>query len=146
MSSDTIIASVDLGPTTPEVILAAVAESGPGGTVLVTHCLPDLQAIRPLFPERGADDLTRSMGIEDAVRRHLEELIKSLQLERVEVVLGMGQPYAAVTQLASDRSARLIVVGSPSDPSAWFAGTALRIARYAECPVLLHRTAPSGPI
>ncbi len=146
MKSDTVVAAVDLGETTEAVVRAAAAARKAGAELLIAHCLPDLQGMRPLFPERGADDLTRSLGLEDAVRRHLTDLVKRIGLDNARVVLGVGQPYAAVTQLASDHGARLIVIGAPSSPDAWFAGTALRIVRYAGCPVLVHRAAANGPV
>lgn len=146
MKSDPVVVAVDLGETTEAVLRAAAAEREVGAELLITHCLPDLQGIRPLFPQRGADDLTRSLGLEDAVRRHLTDLVGRIGLENARVVLGVGQPYVAVTQLASDHGARLIVAGAPSSPDAWFAGTALRIVRYARCPVLVHRAAGDGPV
>ncbi len=146
MKSGTIVAAVDLGETTEAVVRAAAAECSAADELIIAHCLPDLQGVRPLFPERGGGDLTRSLGLEDAVRRHLTDLRDRVGLANARVVLGVGQAYAAVTQLAKDHRARLIVTGAPSSPEGWFAGTTLRIVRYAGCPVLVHRASGKGPV
>ncbi len=138
----TVLAAVDIGPST-EIVLAAAAREAAGGKLIACHVLPDFGAVRPLFPHIALEDTTHRIGLEAAVRARLTELAA---LHQGEAVLTVGEPYSTIVKLAQDRGADVVVTGAPSSPDGWVAGTAERVLRYAPCPVLLVRGTAEGPV
>jgi nucleotide-binding universal stress UspA family protein len=138
VKKDIVITAVDLGKNA-EAVLRAGARLAKDGELCVAHVLPDLRLARSLYPQFTADDATATLELSHAVRDHLEALCERLGLTNATLHVEPGTAYSAVAELAARRHARLLVVGAPSDPSRWFAGTAERIVRYAPCPVLVHR-------
>ncbi|MEW6319502.1 MAG: universal stress protein [Acidobacteriota bacterium] len=105
---------------------------------VVCHVLPEAFRIRMLFPHAAGIDKTAQAALEEkaaaAVRARLDEVVgrgheASLQFES-------GSPHAGILEIAARIDAGVIVMGPGR--------TAQRVARSAQCPVLVARPALDG--
>lgn len=110
-----------------------------GAKTIVCHVLPEVFAARALFPQDpGGDgafhaDLTRKATT--AVRSRLGAVIGAAS-DTMPIEIESGTAHAGILAVAERHGAGLIVVGA--------GGTALRVARLADVPVLVARPSPTG--
>jgi len=146
-STGPIFAAVRLDDTATEVLRQAVEIARHYGVKLYAcHILPDLMAVRPLFPHLQLDNALRSAEFEGKAR--------SLLLARVgafikpgsddcEILIEYGTEHSAIIETAERIGAGLIVVGHGSQEQR-LSGISERVVRYAHCPVLVARPSRKG--
>ncbi len=116
-----------------------------GGALAVTHAIPHLETVRPLFPQRLAEDaLATAMAPVEArqqLRRRLDALIGPDA--DVEGFVHWGNAAELALRVAEYWRADLIVVG----PAEAGVVDVIRIVRHADVPVLVARADPGpGPV
>lgn len=145
-STGPIFAAVRLDEAANEVLRQAVEIARHYGVKLyVCHVLPDITAVRPLFPQLQMEDALRKSDFEAGAYRELSERVAVFTSPRgkdCELKIEYGTEHAAIITAAERVGAGLIVVGHGSHKYR-LGGIAERIVRYAYCPVLVAR--PSAP-
>lgn len=118
----------------------------------VVHVLPHLQSLRPLFPHLAAAEATELLDLParsaEVVGRHMESVV-GLARGTFEVFVEQGVDYAEIVRRGELWKADRIVVGTHGRTglSRLLGGVAERVARYAACPVMVHRESPAaGPV
>ncbi len=147
-------------------ILAAVALDGGSDNVLnqadafarfykvdlhICHVLPELYAVRPLFPQLHLDDALNQAELEASVRTALLKRVQKIRRgdpHRIDVIIEQGTAHAGILRAAERIGAGLIVVGGRARPETLvvLGGTAEHVARYAHCAVLVARPSPVGKV
>jgi universal stress protein A len=117
----------------------------------VCHVLPEIFAVRPLFPQLHLDDALRLAELEASIR---DALLKRIRVAtdrdsgQVEVELEQGSTYAGILRAAERINAGALVVGGKPNPEGLplLSGSAERVVRYAHCPVFVARPSPTGKV
>jgi nucleotide-binding universal stress UspA family protein len=149
----TIIVGVDYSDISALALAEAIkaARSRKLNHVHVVHAMSPVQTVGPMVgayippvldPAKAADELQRF------VEKRLAEAQRSLPddgqpiVERLTTHLGVSDPREAITQLASDLDADLIVIGTHGrrGVSRFLLGSVAEgVVRIAPCPVLVVR-------
>jgi nucleotide-binding universal stress UspA family protein len=147
-----VLAAVALDEGSDDVVRQADEVARSYGTGLhVCHVLPEVLAVRPLFPNLHLDDALKTAELEGSLRRVLSDRVRQVTgrgAEEVGLILDHGSAYSGVLR-ASDRiAAGLVVVGGKvgAGGAHLLGGTAERVVRYAECPVLVARPGSPGRV
>lgn len=143
-----VLASLSLGPESADVLRAAAEMAGNHQTGLVVcHILPEVLAIRPLFPHAKLQDALNLAAMEKSVFDRLRELILVSVEERyhlAKIEIEAGTAHSGILHVAERIGAGIIVVGGRSrDPAG---STAVLVLRSSRCPVLVARPVRPGPI
>ena len=117
----------------------------------VCHVLPEIFAVRPLFPQLHLDEALKSSDLETAVRDALLERIRTVttrELPQTGIEIEQGTVHAGILRAAERIGAGAVVVGGKVDHGGlhFLANTAEHVVRYAHCPVLVARPSPAGKV
>ena len=117
----------------------------------VCHVLPEIFAVRPLFPQLHLDDALKLNDLEAAVRDALLERIRTVTARvppQVEIEIEQGTVHAGILRAADNIGAGAVVVGGKVDHGGLRTPghTAEHVVRYAKCPVLVGRPSPAGKV
>lgn len=110
-----------------------------GADLAVVHAVPSLHAIRPLFPQRIADEVVHAAELP----RHAEFLLRTLLEPLVaggtyELFVEEGTTAEVALDVIGRWNPTLVVVGSPADGAVGAVG----VVRHATMPVLVARASP----
>ena len=146
-STGPIVTAVRLDESATEVLRQAVEIARHYSVKLyVCHVLPDLMAVRPLFPQLQLDNAFRSAEFEAEARQMLAARAGAFinpEGEDCEILIEYGTEHAAIIRVAERVGAGLIVVGHGSHEQT-LSGISERVVRYAHCPVLVARPSRKG--
>jgi len=117
----------------------------------VCHVLPEIFAVRPLFPQLHLDDALKSSELESAVRDILLERIRTATnraASQAGIEIEQGTAHAGILRAAERIGAGAVVVGGTDDRDGlpMLGDAAEHIVRYAHCPVLVARPSPAGNV
>ena len=115
------------------------------------HVLPEIFAVRPLFPHLHLDDALKRSELEAAVREALLERIRAVttrELSQTEIEIEQGTVHAGILRAAERIGAGCVVVGGKVDHKGLhiLGDAAEHGVRYAHCPVLVARPSPAGKV
>jgi len=139
------LVAVDLSPASNAALRDAALRQPKGEPLAVCHVIPNVGAIRPLFPHLASAENAELSGLaaraEEAVRRNVEE-ITGLTPPAYDLFVDEGIDYAEIVRRAEEWKADRVVVGaSGAGGLARLLGTvAERVVRYAPCAVLCVRS------
>jgi nucleotide-binding universal stress UspA family protein len=141
-----VLVATDLSEAADEAIRQGSARARlDGGEIVVFHVVPDSLRDNPLFPQRGAEDTERLLGLErravDAIEARVTALT-GLAAGSFRVNVSTGSAEAEIVRAADDLGATLVVVGSRGSTGLnhlLLGNVAERVVRYAHCPVLVAR-------
>jgi len=110
----------------------------------VCHVLPEICAVRPLFPYLHMEDALEVADLEAWVRKELLKTIHSKisrKASRVPIDIVQGTVHSGILRAAEELEAGMIVVGGEMEEGVTpvLGGIAERVIRHAHCPVLLVR-------
>jgi nucleotide-binding universal stress UspA family protein len=117
----------------------------------VCHVLPEIFAVRPLFPQLHLDDALKLYDLEAAVRDALLERIRTVTGRvppQAEIEIEQGTVHAGILRAADNIGAGAVVVGGKVDHKGLhiLGSAAEHVVRYAHCPVLVARPSPAGKV
>ena len=117
----------------------------------ICHVLPEIFAVRPLFPQLHLNDGLKLADLEAAVRSALLERIRAetdREPSQVVITIEQGTVHAGILRAAENIAAGMIVVGGKVDEKGQpkLGETAEPVVRYAHCPVLVARPSPEGKV
>jgi nucleotide-binding universal stress UspA family protein len=147
-----VLAAMDLDKGSDEVLRQAEALARFYKVKLVVcHVLPEIFAVRPLFPQLHLDDALNSYELETSVRDALLERIRTVTAQeptKIEIEIEQGTVHAGILRAADNIGAGAVVVGGKIDQEGrhFLGGSAEHVIRYVHCPVLVARPSPAGKI
>jgi len=147
-----VLAAIDLDIGSDDLLRQADAISRSYNVKFsVCHVLPEIFAVRPLFPQLHLDDALESSGLETAVRDALLERIRAVtgrESSQTGIEIEQGTVHAGILRAAERIGAGAVVVGGKADHSGLHipGDAAEHIVRYAHCPVLVARPSPAGNV
>ena len=147
-----ILAAMDLDNGSDELLRQADALSRSYKVKLsVCHVLPEIFAVRPLFPQLHLDDALNRSGLEAAVRDALLERIRAVttrEFSQTGIEIEQGTVHAGILRAAERIGAGAVVVGGKVDLKGLqiLGHAAEHVVRYADCPVLVARPSPAGKV
>ena len=135
-----ILCATDLSDTADAALRQAYAIGTQiGAPISVCHVLPEAFNVRVLFPHAAGVDASAQAELTQkataAVRARLDAVIGAGS-RAVGVEIETGSAHAGILNLAERLAAGVVVMGP--------GGTALRVARSANVPVLVARPSPTG--
>jgi len=147
-----ILAAMDLDNGSDELLRQADALARSYNVKLaVCHVLPEIFAVRPLFPQLHLDDALKRSVLEAAVRDALLErlrVVTTRELSRTEIEIEQGTVHAGILRAAERVGAGAVVVGGKVEHGGLriLGNAAEHVVRYAHCPVLVARPSPAGKV
>jgi nucleotide-binding universal stress UspA family protein len=147
-----ILAAMDLDKGSDDLLRQADALARSYRVKLtVCHVLPEIFAVRPLFPQLHLEDALKLYDLEAAVRDALLERIRTVTAReppQIEIEIEQGTVHAGIFRAAENIGAGAVVVGGKVDHSgAHILGSAAEhVVPYAYCPVLVVRPSPPGKV
>lgn len=147
-----ILAAIDLDHGSDDLLLQADALARSYNVKLsVCHVLPEIFAVRPLFPQLHLDDALKSSELETAVRDALLERIRTVttrESPQAGIEIEQGTVHAGILRAAERIGAGVVVVGGKVDHNGphILGNAAEHIVRYSNCPVLVARPSPAGNV
>ncbi len=147
-----ILAAMDLDKGSDELLRQADALARSYNVKLaICHVLPEIFAVRPLYPQLHLDDALKLSELEAEVR---DALMKRLQTvtdrdpSQIEIEIEQGTVHAGILRAAENIGAGAVVVGGKVDHTGRhiLGGAAEHVVRYANCPVLVARPSPAGKV
>ncbi len=147
-----ILAAMDLDKGSDDLLRQADALARSYNVKLsVCHVLPEIFAVRPLFPQLHLDDALRLYDLEAAVRDALLKRIRTVtsrEPPQIEIEIEQGTIHAGILRAADNIGAGVVVVGGKVDHRGLhvLGGAAEHVVRYAPCPVLVARPSPAGKV
>jgi nucleotide-binding universal stress UspA family protein len=147
-----ILAAMDLDSGSDELLRQADALAHSYRVKLsVCHVLPEIFAVRPLFPQLHLDDALKFYDLEAAVRDALMKRIRTVtgrEPPQIEIEIEQGTVHAGILRAADNIGAGAVVVGGKADHRGLhiLGSAAEHVVRYAHCPVLVARPSPAGKI
>jgi len=146
-----VVAAVDLDDRSHEILCQANDLARFYEVELhVCHVLPEIFAVRPLFPQLHLDDALKLAELEAAVRSTLLDRIRMTGREPNQVVIAieLGTVHAGILRAAERIDAGMIVVGGKVDEQGRpILGEVVEpVVRYAHCPVLVARPSSGGNV
>ena len=145
-----ILAAIDLDNGSDDLLRQADALARSYNVQFsVCHVLPEIFAVRPLFPQLHLDDALKSSELETAVRDALLERIRMVttrESSQTGIEIEQGTVHAGILRAAERIGAGAVVVGGKVDRNGLhiLGNAAEHIVRYAHCPVLVARPSPAG--
>jgi nucleotide-binding universal stress UspA family protein len=147
-----ILAAMDLDKGSDELLRQADALARSYNVKLsVCHVLPEIFAVRPLFPQLHLDDALKLYDLEASVRDALLKRIRAVtsrEPPQIEIEIEQGTVHAGILRAAENIGAGAVVVeGKVDHTGRHILGSAAgHIVRYANCPVLVARPSPTGKV
>jgi nucleotide-binding universal stress UspA family protein len=147
-----ILAAMDLDKGSDDLLRQADALARSYNVKLsVCHVLPEIFAVRPLFPQLHLDDALQLSELEAAVRDALLERIRTVTAReppQIEIEIEQGTVHAGIIRAAENIGAGAVVVGGKVDHRGLhiLGSAAEHVVRYAHCPVLVARPSPAGTV
>jgi nucleotide-binding universal stress UspA family protein len=147
-----VLAAMDLDNGSDDLLRQADAFARSYNVELsVCHVLPEIFAVRPLFPQLHLDDALKGSGLEVAVRDALLERIRAVttrELSQTGIEIEQGTVHAGILRAAERIGAGAVVVGGKVDHQGMhiLGNAAEHVVRYAHCPVLVARPSPAGKV
>jgi nucleotide-binding universal stress UspA family protein len=147
-----ILAAMDLDQGSDELLRQADTLARSYHVKLsVCHVLPEIFAVRPLFPQLHLDDALKLSELEAAVRDALLKRIRTVtarELPQIEIEIEQGTVHAGILRAADNIGAGAVVVGGKVDHRGLhiLGSAAEHVVRYAPCPVLVARPSPAGKV
>ena len=147
-----ILAAMDLDKGSDELLRQADALARSYNLKLsVCHVLPEIFAVRPLYPQLHLDDALKLSDLEAAVRDALLKSIRTVTAReppQIGIEIEQGTVHAGILQAAENIGAGAVVVGGKVDHRGLhiLGSAAEHVVRYAHCPVLVARPSPAGTI
>jgi nucleotide-binding universal stress UspA family protein len=147
-----ILAAMDLDKGSDELLCQADALARSYNVKLsVCHVLPEIFAVRPLFPQLHLDDALKLYDLEAAVRDALLKRIRTVTAReppQIEIEIEQGTVHAGILRAAENIGAGAVVVGGKVDHRGLqiLGSAAEHVVRYAHCPVLVARPSPAGKV
>jgi nucleotide-binding universal stress UspA family protein len=147
-----ILAAMDLDKGSDELLRQADALARSYNVKLsVCHVLPEIFAVRPLFPQLHLDDALKLSELEAAVRDALLERIRTVTAReppQIEIEIEQGTVHAGILRAAENIGAGAVVVGGKVDHRGLhiLGSAAEHVVRYANCPVLVARPSHAGKV
>jgi nucleotide-binding universal stress UspA family protein len=147
-----ILAAMDLDKGSDELLRQADALARSYHVKLsVCHVLPEIFAVRPLFPQLHLDDALELSDLEAGVRDALLKRIRTVtdrESPQIEIEIEQGTVHAGILRAAENIGAGAVVVGGKVDHKGLhiLGGAAEHVVRYAHCPVLVARPSPAGKV
>jgi nucleotide-binding universal stress UspA family protein len=147
-----ILAAVDLGNGSDDLLRQADALARSCKVKLsVCHVLPEIFAVRPLFPQLHLDDALKSSELETAIHDALLERIRAVttrESSQTGIEIEQGTVHAGILRAAERIGAGAVVVGGKVDHRGLhiLGNAAEHVVRYAHCPVLVARPSPAGKV
>jgi nucleotide-binding universal stress UspA family protein len=147
-----ILAAMDFDKGSDELLRQADALARSYNVKLsVCHVLPEIFAVRPLFPQLHLDDALKLSELEAAVRDALLERIRTVTAReppQMEIEMEQGTVHAGILRAAENIGAGAVVVGGKVDHRGLriLGSAAEHVVRYANCPVLVARPSPAGKV
>lgn len=141
-----VLAAVDLSPVSEKVLANAFAMAGPTRAKVVVLSLIEMPILQPTAAEALPAYLSPhdSARILEEHKRTVKALVDRVRPGGIEVEIEIdvrhARPVDAVTDVASEHGADLVVVGT-SGHNAWkrllLGATANKVVTHAKCPVLV---------
>jgi nucleotide-binding universal stress UspA family protein len=147
-----ILAAMDLDKGSDELLRQADALARSYKVKLsVCHVLPEIFAVRPLFPQLHLGDALKLYDLEAAVRDALLKRIRAVTAReppQIEIEIEQGTVHAGILRAADNIGAGAVVVGGKIDHKGIhiLGSSAEHVVRYANCPVLVARHSPAGKV
>jgi len=147
-----ILAAMDLDMGSDELLRQADALARSYNVKLsICHVLPEIFAVRPLFPQLHLDDALKLSELEAAVRDALLKRTRTVTAReppQIEIEIEQGTVHAGILRAAENIGAGVVVVGGKVDHTGRhiLGGAAEHVVRYANCPVLVARPSPAGKV
>jgi len=147
-----ILAAMDLNKGSDELLRQADALAHSYKVKLsVCHVLPEIFAVRPLFPQLHLDDALKLYDLEAAVRDALLKRIRMVTAReppQIEIEIEQGTVHAGILRAADTIGAGAVVIGGKVDHTGLhiLGSSAEHVVRYANCPVLVARHSPAGNV
>jgi universal stress protein G len=147
-----ILAAMDHDKGSDEVLRQADALARSYHVKLsVCHVLPEIFAVRPLFPQLHLEDALKLSELEASVRDALLKRIRTVTAReppQIEIEIEQGTVHAGILRAAENIGAGAVVVGGKVDHtgSHMLGSAAEHVVRYAHCPVLVARPSPTGKV
>lgn len=111
-----------------------------GAAVAITHAVPHVDAIRPLFPHRLVDDALVGAELPRRAEAELRARLTAMAIsEPFELFVREGNVLDVTTAVVDAWKPELVVVGSPIDDAIGTVG----IVRSVTVPVLIARASPA---
>jgi nucleotide-binding universal stress UspA family protein len=149
---DPILAAMDLDKGSEELLRQADALARSYNVKLsVCHVLPEIFAVRPLYPQLHLDDALKLSDLEARVRDALLARIRTItgrEPPQIEIEIEQGTVHAGILRAAERIGAGAVVVGGKIDHKGlhMLGSAADHVVRYANCPVLVARPSPAGKV
>jgi nucleotide-binding universal stress UspA family protein len=147
-----VLAAVDLDKGSDELLRQADALARSYKVKLaICHVLPEVFAVRPLYPQLHLDDSLKLSDLEFAVRDALLMRIRTVtgrEPPQIEIEIEQGTVHAGILRTAENIGAGAVVVGGKVNHTGLhiLGGAAEHVVRYAKCPVLVARPSPAGKV
>ena len=147
-----ILVAMDLDTGSDDILLQAAALARSCKVKLsVCHVLPEIFAVRPLFPQLHLDDALKSSELETAIHDALLERIRAVttrESSQTGIEIEQGTVHAGILRAAERIGAGAVVVGGKVDHRGLhiLGNAAEHVVRYAHCPVLVARPSPAGKV
>ncbi len=147
-----VLAAMDVGKGSDELLRQADAIARSHHVKLhICHVLPEVFAVRPLFPQLHLDDALKLSDLEASVRDALLGRIRAVTARvppQIEIEIEQGTVHAGIIRAAENIGAGAIVIGGKVDDKGlhFLSSSAEHVVRYASCPVLVARSSPAGKV
>ena len=147
-----ILAAMDLDKGSDELLRQADALARSCNVKLsVCHVLPEIFAVRPLYPQLHLDDALKLSELEASVREALLKRILTVthrEPPQIAIEIEQGTVHAGILRAAENIGAGAVVVGGKVDHKGMhiLGSAAEHVVRYAKCPVLVARHSPTGKV
>jgi nucleotide-binding universal stress UspA family protein len=147
-----ILAAMDINKGSDELLRQADALARSYHVKLfVCHVLPEIFAVRPLFPQLHLEDALKLYDLEASVRDALLKRIQTVtgrEPPQIEIEIEQGTVHSGILRAADNIGAGAVVVGGKIDHTGLhiLGSSAEHVVRYAKCPVLLARPSPEGKV
>ena len=147
-----ILAAMDLDKGSDELLRQADALARSYKVKLsVCHVLPEIFAVRPLFPQLHLGDALKLSELEAAVRDALLKRIRTVtarEPHEIKIEIEQGTVHTGILRAAENIGAGVVVVGGKIDHTGLhiLGSSAEHVVRYANCPVLVARHSPEGKV
>ncbi|HTY61391.1 MAG TPA: universal stress protein [Acidobacteriota bacterium] len=147
-----ILAAMDLDKDSDELLRQADSLARSYRVKLtVCHVLPEVFAVRPLYPQLHLDDALKLSELEAGVRDALLKRVRTVtgrEQPQIEIEIEQGTAHAGILRAAENIGAGAVVVGGKVDHAGRhiLGGAAEYVVRYANCPVLVARPSAKGKV
>jgi len=144
-----ILAAMDLDKGSDEVLRQADALARSHKVKLfVCHVLPEIFAVRPLFPQLNLEDALKFYNLEASVRDALLKRIRTVTdraSPKIEIEIEQGTVHTGILRSADTVGAGAVVVGGKGNHEGrhLLSGSAEHFVRHANCPVPVTRPSPA---